>query len=188
MILEVLLITVGLSMDSLVVCLVGGAAIRNCRVWHVLKIAFVMGLFQGGLTLGGYLFGLGFERYVYAFDHWVAFGLLAYLGGRMIYDEAGRKEAKHSIDLLRNRTLVYMSFATSIDAIAVGVSLAMLHSPIIWQAAIIGGGTFVAAACGVYVGHRFGRRARVKLVGIAGGLILIGTGTKILLEHLLGAG
>ncbi|MDR1407949.1 MAG: manganese efflux pump MntP family protein [Tannerella sp.] len=186
MIFEVLMITVGLSMDSLVVSIVGGAAIKDCRVWHVLKIALVMALFQGGLTLAGYLFGMGFERYVYAFDHWVAFGLLAYLGGRMIYDELFGKGEERSINLLHNGTLIYMSFATSIDALAVGISLAILKSAmIVWQAFIIGSGTFLAVACGVCFGHRFGKKARVKAAGIIGGLILMGTGVKILLEHLL---
>jgi putative Mn2+ efflux pump MntP len=185
MIFDVIMMTVGLSMDSLVVSIVGGASIKRCRVWrHVLKIALTMGVFQGGLTLAGYLFGIGFERYVYAFDHWVAFGLLAYLGGRMIYGELFKKE-EHVIDLLNNRTLVYMALATSIDAIAVGISLAVLKNPIVWQAVIIGGGTFAAVACGVYFGYRFGKKAKVKLVGIAGGIILICTGVKILLEHLL---
>jgi len=184
MLIEVLLIAVGLSMDSLVVSIVGGATIRECRLRDVLKIALVMGAFQGGLTLVGYLCGKGFERYIYAFDHWVAFGLLAYLGGRMIYEELFKAEDERSIDLLNAKTLVYMSFATSIDALAVGISLAILRSPIVWQSVIIGGCTFIAAACGVYAGHRYGRKNNLKL-GIVGGIILIGIGLKILIEHLI---
>ena len=171
-------------MDSLVASIIGGATITHCRWRHVLKIAFVMGLFQGGATLAGYLFGLGFEQYIYTVDHWVAFGLLAYLGGRMIYGECCGKDKKKPINLLQNKQLIYLSFATSVDAVAVGISLAILKSPILWQSIIIGSGTFAAVACGVCFGHYCGQKANVKWLGVAGGLILIGIGVKILCEHL----
>jgi putative Mn2+ efflux pump MntP len=185
MIINTFLIAIGLSMDSLVVSIVGGATIRDCRLCHVLKIALVMAIFQGGLTLVGYFVGASFAPYIHAFDHWVAFGLLAYLGGKMIYEELSPRETERTIDLLHNRTLVCLSLATSIDAMAVGVSLAILQSPILWQTVAIGSGTFAAAAVGVCAGHRFGKKAKVTLVSLAGGAILIGIGFKILLEHLL---
>jgi putative Mn2+ efflux pump MntP len=185
MIIDAFLIAIGLSMDSLVVSIVGGATIRNCRPCHVLKIALVMAIFQGGLTLAGYFVGVSFAPYIHTFDHWVAFGLLAYLGGKMIYEELSSKETERTFDLLHNRTLVCMSLATSIDAMAVGVSLAILQSPIVWQTVVIAGGTFLAAAVGVCAGHRFGKKAKLALVSVAGGTILIGIGVKILLEHLL---
>jgi len=184
MIFDILLITVGLSMDSLVVSIVGGATAQKCRLRDVLKIAVVMGIFQGGLTAAGYMCGVGFEQYIGAFDHWVAFGLLSYLGGKMIYEELFKRDDERTFDLLNMRTLIYMAFATSIDAIAVGISLAFLRSPIVWQSVIIGGGTFIASAFGVCFGRRFGRRTNLKL-GIVGGIILIGIGIKILIEHII---
>ena len=164
---EVLLLAIGLSMDSLAVSVTGGAVLKNnCTAGNIIKIASVLGIFQAGMTVIGYTMGLGFEKYICAFDHWIAFTLLLYLGGKMIYDSAKEEEED----------------ATSIDALAVGISLAILKSPLLLQASTIGVVTFAISAFGVYFGNRFGKRIDLKL-DLIGGLILIGIGTKILIEH-----
>lgn len=181
---EVVLLAIGLSMDSLAVSATSGAVLRNrCTAGSVVKIASTLGLFQAGMTVIGYTMGLGFERYIRAFDHWVAFALLAYLGGKMIYESTREKEEESRFDPLRFRTLCGLGIATSIDALAVGISLAILKSPLLWQAIIIGVVTFLMSASGVYFGNRFGRKINLKL-DLIGGLILIGIGVKILVEHL----
>ena len=170
---EVLLLAIGLSMDSLAVSVTGGAVLKNnCTAGNIIKIASVLGIFQAGMTVIGYTMGLGFEKYICAFDHWIAFTLLLYLGGKMIYDSTKEEEEDGKFDPLCNRTLCGLGIATSIDALAVGISLAILKSPLLLQAS-----TF-----GVYFGNRFGKRIDLKL-DLIGGLILIGIGTKILIEH-----
>lgn len=181
---EVLLLAVGLSMDSLAVSVTGGAILRNhCTTGHIVKIASVLGLFQMGMTIVGYTLGLGFKSYITAWDHWIAFLLLLYLGGKMIYDSARGKKDEERFDPLCNRTLCGLGVATSIDALAVGISLAILKSPLLLQAITIGVVTFAFSAFGIYFGNRMGRKIDLKL-DLIGGLILIGIGTKILIEHL----
>lgn len=179
---EILLLAVGLSMDSLAVSVTGGAVIQNCKPRHIFKIGSILGLFQAGMTLGGYLAGMGFKKYITAFDHWIAFVLLLYLGGKMIYESTLDKEEDCKNNPLCNKTLCCLGIATSIDALAVGISLACLESTIAFEALIIGVVTFIFSASGVYFGSRFGRKIDLKL-DLIGGLILIGIGTKILIEH-----
>ena len=163
---EVLLLAIGLSMDSLAVSVTGGAVLKNnCTAGNIIKIASVLGIFQAGMTVIGYTMGLGFEKYICAFDHWIAFTLLLYLGGKMIYDSTKEEEEDGKFDPL-----------------AVGISLAILKSPLLLQASTIGVVTFAISAFGVYFGNRFGKRIDLKL-DLIGGLILIGIGTKILIEH-----
>ena len=181
---EVLLLAIGLSMDSLAVSVTGGAVLKNnCTAGNIIKIASVLGIFQAGMTVIGYTMGLGFEKYICAFDHWIAFTLLLYLGGKMIYDSTKEEEEDGKFDPLCNRTLCGLGIATSIEALAVGISLAILKSPLLLQASTIGVVTFAISAFGVYFGNRFGKRIDLKL-DLIGGLILIGIGTKILIEHL----
>ena len=155
----------------------------NSAAGNIIKIASVLGIFQAGMTVIGYTMGLGFEKYICAFDHWIAFTLLLYLGGKMIYDSTKEEEEDGKFDPLCNRTLCGLGIATSIDALAVGISLAILKSPLLLQASTIGVVTFAISAFGVYFGNRFGKRIDLKL-DLIGGLILIGIGTKILIEHL----
>ena len=155
---------------------------RSHTAGNIIKIASVLGIFQAGMTVIGYTMGLGFEKYICAFDHWIAFTLLLYLGGKMIYDSTKEEEEDGKFDPLCNRTLCGLGIATSIDALAVGISLAILKSPLLLQASTIGVVTFAISAFGVYFGNRFGKRIDLKL-DLIGGLILIGIGTKILIEH-----
>lgn len=180
---EIILLAIGLSMDSLAVSVAGGAVIRNCTAGNIFKIASVLGLFQAGMTVAGFAAGLGFKRYIYAFDHWIAFILLLYLGGKMVVDSMKKEgEEESKANPLCNKTLCGLGIATSIDALAIGVSLAMLKATIMLEAAAIGIVTFLLSAFGVYFGGRFGRKVNLRL-DLVGGLILIGIGVKILLEH-----
>lgn len=183
---EILLIAIGLSMDSLAVSVTCGAVMRQYSVWSLIRIGSVFALFQAGMTLIGYMAGLGFEQYIRSFDHWIAFFLLLYLGGKMIYEELRpQKEEDESCKCrsISNRTLCGMGIATSIDALAVGISLAIINSPLVSLVVIVGVVTFLFSAFGVYFGCRAGRKIDIKLE-LIGGLILIAIGTKILLEHL----
>lgn len=170
-------------MDSLAVSVTGGAVIRNCTVGNIVKIAAVMSIFQAGFTIAGYLTGMGFQKYICAFDHWIAFLLLLYLGGKMIYDSRKEDDDDHKINILCNKTLCGLGVATSIDALAVGISLALLQEPLLKLAVTIGVVTFIFSATGVFFGSRFGRKLHLNL-DLIGGIILIAIGTKILIEHL----
>lgn len=142
-----------------------------------------MGIFQAAMTAMGYVMGLGFEKFIRAFDHWIAFILLLYLGGKMIYDSTREPEETDKFDPLCNKTLCGLGIATSIDALAVGISLAVLKTPLVLEAFTIGVVTFGFSAFGVFFGSRFGKKADLKL-DLIGGVILIAIGTKILIEHL----
>lgn len=182
-IIEIMLLAIGLSMDSLAVSVTGGAVIRKCTIYNMVKIGSFMGITQAAMTVLGYLAGIGFQKYITAFDHWIAFFLLLYLGGKMIYESTQEEEEECKSNPLCNKTLFGLSIATSIDALAIGISLAFLNSSILTQACLIGIITFLMSVGGVYFGNRIGRKVDLKL-DLIGGLILIGIGTKILIEHL----
>lgn len=181
---EIVLLAVGLSMDSLAVSVAGGALIQNYKHHHMLKIGCVMGEFQAGMTIAGYLAGLSFKKYITAFDHWIAFLLLLYLGGKMIYESTKEEKEKNcKTNPLCYKTLCGLGIATSIDALAVGISLACIETGIALEALTIGIVTFLFSAFGVYFGNHFSRKIDLKL-DLIGGLILIFIGTKILIEHI----
>ncbi|MCD7931473.1 MAG: manganese efflux pump MntP family protein [Tannerellaceae bacterium] len=179
---EIILLAIGLSMDSLAVSVTGGAVIRDCTKRNIMKIALVMGLFQAGMTVIGYGVGLTFASYIVAFDHWIAFLLLLYLGGTMIYNSIFEKDEDKKMNPLDMKTLLALGVATSIDALAIGLSLALLNDTITLQACMIGIVTFAFSGFGVFFGNRFGKKINLKL-DLIGGIILIAIGTKILLEH-----
>ena len=183
---EIILLAIGLSMDSLAVSIAGGAVIRDLKTHNILKISIVLGIFQAGMTIIGYIAGMGFEKYICAFDHWIAFFLLFYLGAKMICEGLKEKDTDQSccFNPLNNKTLAGLGIATSIDALAIGISLAILKSTITIQALTIGLVTFLFSAFGVYFGNRFGNKINLR-IELIGGLILIGIGTKILIEHTL---
>lgn len=180
---EIILIAVGLSMDSLAVSVTGGVVLKHCSTGSIVKIGSVMALFQAGMTIAGYLCGLSFRRLIESFDHWIAFFLLLYLGGKMIRDSLQEKDEDAKINLLCTKTLCGLGLATSIDALAVGISLAILKTPLFDLALIVAVVTFLFSASGVYFGHKIGERIDLKL-DLIGGLILVGIGCKILVEHL----
>ena len=181
-IISILLIAVGLAMDSLAVSISGGIVMRPFCMRQSLRLALTMGIFQGGMTLLGWLMGVSFSSYITAFDHWIAFILLGFLGGKMIYESFGEEET--TISSFSTKTLLTLGVATSIDALAVGVSMAFLKTSIYFPAFIIGFVTFALSLIGVISGYRFGKIKGIY-VELFGGIILIAIGVKILIEHLM---
>ena len=181
-IISILLIAVGLAMDSLAVSISGGIVMRPFCMRQSLRLALTMGIFQGGMTLLGWLMGVSFSSYITAFDHWIAFILLGFLGGKMIYESFGEEET--TISSFSTKTLLTLGVATSIDALAVGDSMAFLKTSIYFPAFIIGFVTFALSLIGVISGYRFGKIKGIN-VELFGGIILIAIGVKILIEHLM---
>lgn len=183
---EVFLLAVGLCFDTLAVSMVGGACIGRLTFGKVAKILLFMALFQGGFTFIGWALGASVEPYICRFDHWVAFGLLAFIGGKMIVDGLSSGREEKPVDLLSTGKLILASAATSIDALAVGISLAIVGTAcgrMLYYCAVIALVTALAAAIGLFGGDRIGRRIG-RSINLIGGLILIGIGVKILVEHL----
>ncbi len=175
-------IAIGLSMDSLAVSISGGICMRSFCLRKSLKMALVMGGFQGGMTWLGWASGIHFSNYIAEFDHWIAFVLLAYLGGKMIYESFGKNDTVSFS--FSNKMLMTLGIATSIDAFAVGISMAFLKTDIWIPAVIIAFTTFSLSFSGVLCGFRFGQIKGLK-VELLGGLILVGIGVKILIGHTL---
>lgn len=174
-------IGVGLSMDALAVSLINGFVIRKLKIRHAFGIAFSFGFFQALMPVVGWAAGLSFRKYIQHIDHWVAFLLLCIIGGKMICES--RNCSKEVKDCLRLPVLLTLSIATSIDALAVGLSFSFLQVEIIIPAIIIGVVTFIICLIGIYVGDKIGKFIgnRLELIG---GLILIAIGIKIVIEHL----
>ncbi len=149
------------------------------------RLAWHFGFFQFFMPVVGWLAGISVAQWIGGVDHWIAFGLLAAIGGKMIYEAfGGDEETRLTKDPTRGASLVLLSVATSIDALAVGLSLALLGVRIWYPAVVIGLVAFAFTAAGLHLGRRFGSLFG-RRVEILGGLILIGIGIKILLEHLL---
>lgn len=178
---EIFFIAVGLSMDAFAVSVASGWSAGCLRVRHALRIAFFFGAFQAVMPVVGWLAGAGLRGYIAEFDHWVAFGLLSVVGLKMIYES--QRLGSDERPPLGLKMLLLLSIATSIDALAVGLSLSFLNVPIIAPALIIGLVTFVFSYTGVLVGSRFGHFFERKIEAL-GGLILIAIGLSILVEHL----
>ena len=183
---ELLLIAIGLSMDAFAVSLCKGLGMKKLNYVHALVIALFFGVFQAVMPLIGWTLGRQFEQYITAVDHWIAFGLLAFIGGKMIWDAThdGEEDACPVDQRLDLKQLTLMAIATSIDALAVGITFAFLQTPIVPAVLEIGCVTFGLSFVGVIVGHLFGTRFK-KGAEIAGGGVLILIGLKILIEHLL---
>jgi manganese efflux pump family protein len=178
------LMAVGLSMDAFAVSVADGSRASRLRLRRAFGLALTFGLFQALMPLVGWAVGLGFKDVISSADHWVAFGLLGLVGGKMIYsDLRGKAEAAPETHPPAGAvTLLVLAVATSIDALAVGFSLTFLGS-ILLPVVAIGLVTFFACFAGVHLGHRYGSLGRGK-VQIVGGTILIVIGVRILVEHL----
>lgn len=178
---EIILIALGLSMDAFAVSVASGLAQpRSCLV-HALRLGLVFGIFQALMPALGWLGGTGFRDLLAPVDHWIAFGLLMLIGLHMIL--APEKESRSSSPVIRPARLLLLGVATSIDALAAGLTFALLDVEILIPITIIGAVTFITSFAGVYLGRRvgdlFARRAE-----ILGGLILIAIGVRILAQHL----
>ena len=180
--LTVSLIAVGLAMDCFAVSLCKGLATKAKRAKTALIMAFSFGLFQAVMPLVGFAAGTYLLDDISGYDHWIAFGLLGGVGCKMLW-EYFRGEKTESCDSLGSRELLILSVATSIDALAVGLSFAFLKMPILFAAVIIGVVSFLFSLTGFFLGKKAGERFG-GYAEIAGGLILVGIGVKILSEHL----
>ena len=180
-VLELLLIAVGLSMDAFAVSICKGLSVRRIEARHALLAGLYFGGFQFLMPVFGWLLGVRFEHLIQSVDHWIAFGLLSIIGLSMIRES--RSGAEELNDDFGFRTMLLLAVATSIDALAVGVTFAFLQVRILPAAGLIGLTTFLLSALGIRIGSVFGARFKSG-AELAGGVILILIGLKILLEHL----
>ena len=192
-VLEILFLSVALAMDCFSVSIVCGVISGQWRWRAMLRMAFLFGLFQALMPLIGWLCTNNFSHYLEAIDHWIAFALLAFIGGRMIKEsfEDEKDEYGQHLDLSDLRTQLVFSVATSIDALAVGISFACLGydtlATLAWPLIAIGLGSALFTILGCLLGIRFGRSiARRLRPTLFGGIVLLIIGIKILLSHLLG--
>lgn len=180
--LTTVLIALSLAMDAFSVSITHGLANKSFKPINALKLGISFGSFQAIMPVLGWLAGVNIIDFISGFDHWIALGLLSFIGGKMIY-ESTKNESEKLINSLSIGVLLMLSVATSIDALAVGLSLSFLRIPILAPAIIIGTVTFSLSFLGVYFGSRFGHFLGNKVEAV-GGLILIVIGLRILLEHL----
>lgn len=177
---ELFVIAVGLSMDAFAVSICKGLSTKDVRREHMVVTGLYFGGFQALMPLAGYLLGSRFQSMIQRVDHWIAFVLLALIGANMVRESQG--EAEHLDDSFTPGTMLPLAVATSIDTLAVGVTFAFLNVRIIPAAALIGVTTFALSAIGMRLGNVFGARYQAR-AELAGGIVLILMGVKILLEH-----
>lgn len=187
--LEIWLIAVGLAMDCFAVSIASGIIMKRILIRPMLTIAFFFGLFQAVMPLLGWIAASAFSRQIESIDHWIAFAILVFLGGRMVKESFKNDDCKHEFDPTRLKIVLALAVATSIDALAVGVSFAFLGikglAGILPPVGIIGFVSFALSGAGLMFGIRFGCGVARKLRAERwGGIILIIIGTKILIEHL----
>lgn len=188
---ELFILAVGLSMDAFAVAVCKGLSLRKIRLRDCLKVGLYFGGFQAGMPLIGYILGVQFKDYITSIDHWIAFILLSFIGINMLResrekDDEGISElvvGEEDSSQLGFKNMLILGIATSIDALAVGVTLAFLQVDIIPAVSFIGIVTFTLSAIGVKIGNVFGVKYKSKAEA-AGGIILILMGLKILFEHL----
>ena len=178
---ELFILAVGLSMDAFAVSICKGLSVQRLRPRHALICGAYFGGFQALMPLIGWLLGRQFEELIKSIDHWIAFGLLVLIGANMIRESFGKDEEVN--DSFSFKTMLPLAIATSIDALAVGVTFAFLEVQIVPAILLIGVTTFAISAAGVKIGNVFGAKYKSK-AELAGGIILILLGIKILIEHL----
>lgn len=186
-ILEIWLLAISLAIDCFTVSITSGIILHRIRWGIFLKMAFLFGLFQAAMPFLGWLGASRFNHLIETYDHWIAFALLAFLGIRMIREHF-KDEEERSFDPTRMKVILTLAVATSIDALAVGISFAFTGfrtlSSLLYPLTAIGIASFVISLAGSLIGVFFGKRFNLR-VEIFGGLVLIGIGVKILFEHLL---
>ena len=179
-------VAISLAMDAFTVAIAKGISLKEAKPHQAAKVALFFGGFQALMPFIGWALGIQFQSYITNIDHWIAFVLLVFIGGKMIV-EAVKPEEEEAVEVmdppLDIKEMFLLAIATSIDALAVGVTFAFLDYPIVEAISIIGVTTFVISVGGVYFGNFFGSRYKNK-AELAGGLILVLLGVKILLEHL----
>ena len=180
---EIFFIGIGLAMDAFAVSICKGLALKKMNWKSAFIIAIYFGLFQAIMPVFGYFLGTTFERFVTAIDHWIAFILLCIIGGSMIREAFDNEDEKKN-DKLDFKTMIVLAIATSIDALAVGITFAFFDVNILFATSLIGIITFIISIFGVKIGNKFGDKYQNK-AEFAGGTLLILLGIKILLEHLV---
>ena len=185
--LEIILIAVGLSMDAFAVSITLGLSVPRPRIKQIALPGIFFGFFQALMPAIGYFAGVLFAEKIQQFDHWIAFALLAIIGGKMVKESLSKNEEETNENAFKLVKMFVLAIATSIDALAVGVSFAFFEVNIFMAVAIIGATTFFIAMAGVKIGNVFGARFKSK-AEFAGGAILIILGIKILVEHLFFSG
>ena len=183
---ENLLIAVALAMDAFAVALAMGTAIRSMKIRHALIVGAWFGSFQALMPVIGWALGMATRDWAAAFDHWVVFALLVFIGGKMIYESFQIRKVEEKPEAFSSGILFMLSLATSIDALGVGITFAMRQVDIMAPALIIGVVTFIISFAGVLLGEK-GRHFFETKIEVIGGLILIGIGVKILVSHLFAA-
>jgi putative Mn2+ efflux pump MntP len=180
----VIIIAVGLAMDTFAVSIVSGAAYKRLNIKYALRMALFFGGFQALMPAIGALAGMGVEKYIADYDHWVAFALLIIIGCKMIYESFKIKPSNENFDPSNLPVVLVLSIATSIDALAIGITLPLLKMPVAAAVVIIGIVTFIISYLGSLIGKKIGHFFENKIEAV-GGLILIALGAKILFEHIL---
>lgn len=179
----IIIIALGLSFDSFAVSVTSGLSVPSIRFFQAVKLALILAVFQAAMPLIGWMLESSVRRLIEPIDHWVALGLLTLIGGKMIIENLKPHETKPIKDPLKFRTALLLAIATSLDALAVGFSMALLLEKIIPAVIVIGAITFLASMTGVLIGKKTGPKIN-KFAEILGGIILISIGIKILYEHL----
>lgn len=180
-ILEILIIAIGLAMDAFAVSISKGMTIKKLTVRNITTVSLYFGVFQAFMPFLGYILGKSFESYVMHIDHWIAFILLSFIGANMIKEAFSDKDIKKPEICVKE--MLPLAIATSIDALAIGITFAFLKVNILYSTTIIGIVTFIISGIGVLIGNRFGKKYGKKSE-LLGGIILIAMGIKILIEHL----
>ena len=183
-ILELIFLSIALAMDCFAVSFSAGGLQKELRLRHALIIGSFFGLFQGFMPLIGYFGGQAVVSYIERFAHWIAFGILLIIGLKMMFEALRPEKGGKGINIMKPTTLLVLSIATSIDALVVGFSFSMLNVRIWIAVLIIGFGSFLFSVGGFYMGKLLSNRIRPTYAEILGGLILVGIGIKILIEHL----
>ncbi len=187
-VIEIFLIGVGLSMDAFAVAICKGLAMRKVNKKQCFVIALFFGGFQALMPFLGWALGSQFADKIKAIDHWIAFILLLYIGGKMVIEAIKERKEEDKVEVmdppLDIKELFILAIATSIDALAVGITFSFLNVNIVEAISVIGCTTFVISAVGVFIGNIFGNKYKTK-AEIVGGLILIFIGAKILVEHMM---
>ena len=183
LVIELFLLGVGLSMDAFAVSVCKGLGMKKLNKKQALIIGLYFGGFQALMPFVGWLLGSQFQKYITSIDHWIAFILLGFIGGKMMIEAVREWNEEEVVDVMDHKNMLVLAVATSIDALTVGITFAFLGTPIVEAITIIGITTMVISIAGVVVGNFFGSRYKSKAEFI-GGLILVLLGLKILLEHL----
>ena len=181
---NLVLISISLAIDCLAVSIAGGATATKPKITNAIKVGLSFGFFQAIMPLIGWAIGFSFRSLIENVDHWIAFSLLLIIGIKMLYEAFKKSPQNNKTDITRIPTLLLLSIATSIDALVVGISLSILNISIYLSILIIGLFAFTFSVSGYYLGYRIGKIIGNK-VEVIGGIILIGIGIKILIEHMI---